>query len=236
MRSDAARAVGDRLDVGIGGRIDLRDHHDIGHAQHGFAGVVIGFVAGAQRIDQHDVQVGANEGKVVVAAVPQDDVGFLLRLCNDRGVIDARVDHRTRGQVRLVFLALLDRAVGGIEIGARREALHRLFFEVAVRHRVTNHRDPEALVPQQPCEPARGLRLAAAGAHRAGRDHRHARFEHGAIGVEQQEIRARGERDRGRLHHPRMADVAVGEHHLVDVFVAAQLAGPASSTIGMPSG
>jgi len=37
------------------------------------------------------VQVRRNEGEVIVAAVPQDDVGLFFRLSYDPGIIDARV-------------------------------------------------------------------------------------------------------------------------------------------------
>ena len=60
--------------------------------------------------------VGTVERQVVVAAVPQQDVAFGLRLLEDRGVVDAGVDHRAGRDVRLVLLALLDRHVGVVEV------------------------------------------------------------------------------------------------------------------------
>jgi hypothetical protein len=61
---------------------------------------------------------GPDEGEVVVAAVPQDQVGLGLGRGDDRRVVDAGEDHVAAGEVRLVFLALLERAAGGVEVGA----------------------------------------------------------------------------------------------------------------------
>ena len=92
------------------------------------------------RVDDHDVHVGLDKRRVVVAAVPEDDVGLLLGPLEDRGVVDAREDEVPLGEVRLVLLALLDRAVVRVEVLVALEALDRLLREIAVRHRVTEHR------------------------------------------------------------------------------------------------
>jgi hypothetical protein len=62
--------------------------------------------------------------------------------------------------VRFVLLALLDRDVRRRQIVERLEALHALRDEVAVRHRVTNHDDPLALLFQRLGDRTRGLALA----------------------------------------------------------------------------
>ncbi len=66
----------------------------------------------AQRIDQHDHQVGPQERQIVVAAVPEDDVRFGRGRLGDPGIVDARENHVPGSDMRLVFLALLNRAVG----------------------------------------------------------------------------------------------------------------------------
>jgi hypothetical protein len=146
---------------------------------------------------------------------PHDDVRFLLRGRDDARVVDARIDHVPGRDVRLVFLPLLDRAASFHEVAPVRKALDRLRFEVAVGHRMADHRDPQPAGPEPARDPARRLRLAAAGAHRRHRDHRHARRQHRALRPEQQEVGARRERARGEMHHVRVRNVAVGEHHLV---------------------
>ena len=76
------------------------------------------------------MQVGPNEREIIIAAVPEDDIGFRLRTCDDLGVIDAGIQHVTQRQVRFVFFPFLDGALRGIQIGPVREALHRLAFEI----------------------------------------------------------------------------------------------------------
>ena len=134
MRIGAARAVHHLLHrAGFGG-IGLRHQHDVGHAQHRFARMVGRFVARAQGIDQHDVQVGADERKIVVAAVPQDEIGFAPGLLDDADVIHAGIDDVACGEVRLVFFAFFDGAGRALQIGACLETLHALAREIAVRH------------------------------------------------------------------------------------------------------
>ena len=54
----------------------------------------------------------------------------------DLRVVDAGEDDVAGCDVRLVLLALLDRALGGLEILVALEALRYLLREVAVRHRM----------------------------------------------------------------------------------------------------
>ena len=63
-----------------------------GAAEVDFAGIVGQLVSGAMRIEHHDVEIGTIERSVVVAAVPQDDVAFLLRLAQDFLVIHSGID------------------------------------------------------------------------------------------------------------------------------------------------
>jgi hypothetical protein len=88
------------------------------------------------RIDDDDVQVGLDERRVVVAAVPEDDVRFLLRRAQDALVVDAGEDEVPLGEVGLVLLSFLDRGVGRVEILVALEPLHGLLRQVAVRHGV----------------------------------------------------------------------------------------------------
>ena len=64
-------------------------------------------MAGAVRIDEHEVEVGPDERRVVVAALPDDDVGLVLSQVEDLRVVDAGEDDVPCGDVRLVLLALL---------------------------------------------------------------------------------------------------------------------------------
>ena len=78
---------------------------------------------------------------------------------------------------------------------------------------------PAALAKDARHTPADGA-LAAAGAHGADGDHRLGRAQHGSPGREQGEVGARGQRPAREMHHLLVADVAVGEHHLVNAALA----------------
>ena len=163
---------------------------------------------------------GPDERRVVVAAVPDDRVRLGLGRLEDRRVVDAREDEVALGEVRLVLLALLDRAVGGVEILVAREALHGLLGQVAVGHRVAEHGDALAALAQEPGDVARGLALAGAGAHGADGDDRLRRREHRLDGREHAVARAGGERARADVHHVLVGDVRVGEDDLVHLALA----------------
>ena len=110
-----ARVVGaDRVEHGVdallGRAVHLVHDADVGHAQVGLARVVAELVPGSVRVDDDDVEVGLDERRVVVAAVPDDHVRLLLGAGEDRRVVDPGEDEVAFGEVRLVLLALLDRA------------------------------------------------------------------------------------------------------------------------------
>ena len=110
-----------------------------------------------------------------------------------------------------------------VDLLERREPLHRHLLEVAVRHRVAHERDLQPVVEQDPPDLAARLALAAAGAHGGHRDDRLRGLEHRRARPEQAEVRARGEHERGLVHHRLVREVRVGEHDLVDLFAADQL-------------
>ena len=106
------------------GLVDLVDHQDIGHSGVELARVVAGLGVWSERIDDGDEQVGLVEREVVVAAVPQHHVGFLLGLAEDRLVVHARVHGDPHAHRVLVLLALrlgvlLEVVVKGPQRGGR---------------------------------------------------------------------------------------------------------------------
>ena len=114
---DSANILPQLVDgVDVGG-IHLVDDDDIRDPQVGFAGVVEQFVAHAQRVGHDDVQIRLVEGRVVIAAVPDDDIGLGLRLCQDVAVVHARVDDGPAHDVGFVFLDFLNRALVFLEVG-----------------------------------------------------------------------------------------------------------------------
>ena len=168
------------------------------------------------------MQVRAHEGEIVVAAVPEDEIGFAPGLRDDADVIDAGIDDIACGEVRLVFLALFYGAGRARQIGAGLEALHALAFELAVGHGVAHDGGAQAALAQLARQPAAHRRFAAAGAHRRHGDHRHARADHGALRAEQREIGAGGKGARSAMHHFGMGEVAVGEYDLFEFLLADQ--------------
>ncbi len=179
-------------------------------------------LAGAQRVGDRDVEVGPDEGKVVVPAVPDDDVGFPLGRREDRGIVDACEHQVAERKMRLVFLPLLDGALGGIEIGQRREALHALFDEISVGHGMPKHGDAPAGLAESTRRPARDRRLPATRPHGGDGEHGERRPQHRAPRPEEREIGARGECARAKVHHLLMRDVAVGEDDLLDLPITAE--------------
>src|SRR6266511_966884 len=198
--------------------VDLVHDADVRHAQVRLTGVIAQLVSRPVRVDDDDVQIGTDERRVVVAAVPDDHFGVALREVEDRRVVDAGEDEVSLRQVRLVLLALLDRRIRCVEIVVPLEALHRLSREVAVRHRVPDDRDALAGAAQQRRHSSRGLALTGARAYGADGDARLRRREHRLARREQLEGRSCGERSRSDVHHVLVRDVRVGEDddlHLV---------------------
>jgi hypothetical protein len=56
------------------------------------------------------------EGQVIVAAIPDDDVGLLLGLAQYGLIVDAGIDHAAGPEMRFIFLALLDSNIILIQI------------------------------------------------------------------------------------------------------------------------
>ena len=163
------------------------------------------------------MQVGNIEGEIVVAAVPQDDVHFLFSLPEDGFVIDTGIDDDAIIDVGFVFFAFLDGAFVLVEVLVGCEALHLLFDQVAVGHRMTDGGHLVAHVAQDQRNPAGGLALAGTGAHGADRHDRLGRFDLGVLRAHQAEIRAGSIHQRGLVHDNLMRHVAVGKDHLVDL-------------------
>jgi hypothetical protein len=138
----------------------------------------------------HDLDLGPEEGQIIIAPVPDDHVRLRLRAAQDGLVIDSGVHHRAMVDVRLVLLHLLDRAILGLHVLHAREALDLLPPQVAVRHRMPDHDHPLAGLTQDLAHAAARLALAAAGAHGAHRDDRNAGFEQRVRGPEEPEVGA----------------------------------------------
>ena len=169
------------------------------------------------------MQVGLDERRVVVAAVPEDDVRFLLRRPEDALVVDACEDEVALREMRLVLLTLLDRRVGRLEILVALEPLYGLLRQIAVRHGMAQHRDALPGFAEQFCDAPCRLALARARTDRADRNGRLRRDEHRLPGRDQLVRCARRERARPDVHDVLVRDVGVGEDDDVDLMFADEL-------------
>ena len=174
------------------------------------------------RVDDDDRQIGLVERKVVVAAVPDDDVGFLLRCAQDLLVVDASVDDRSVVDVGFVLLPLFDRAVMLVEVGVGFEPLHFLRDKVAVGHRMSDDGKLLALRLQDLAHPARRLTLSRPGANGGDRHDRLRRLDHRGCGPEKHEVGPGGVHLGRALHDVLVRDVAVAEHDQIGAFLLDQ--------------
>ena len=166
-------------------------------------------------IGDDDVQGGTQERKVVVAAVPHDDVRLALCLADYLLVINAGVHDGTGRDMGFVFLAFLDGDIVPVEILEGAEALHALPRQIPVRHGVADHRDPPAQGLQDTGHASRRLGLARPCAYRADADDRHAGHEHRRGGTQQHKTCAGRHGNGSHVHDMFVRDVAVGEDDLV---------------------
>src|SRR3990172_2449248 len=96
-------------------------------------------MAGAKRVEDHEVDVGLDEGYVIVAPVPDYYVGFLLSLSQYPLIVYAGVDYEPLLDMWLVLFSLLNGALVLVQVFERGEPLEYFFGKVAVRHRVSNN-------------------------------------------------------------------------------------------------
>ena len=72
-------------------------------------------------IDEHDVDRRLEKGRIIVPAVPHEDIRFLLGLGEDLPVIHTRVYDGTPLDMRLILLPFLDGTMKAVEILSARE-------------------------------------------------------------------------------------------------------------------
>jgi len=72
----APRRLFRRSDLVGCGHVHFVDDDDVRHPEHCLAGVIRLGLVRPERIEDRDVERGLEEGEIVVAAVPDDDVSF----------------------------------------------------------------------------------------------------------------------------------------------------------------
>ncbi len=91
-------------------------------------------MAGTMRVHKGDIKIRLVEREIVVAAVPEYDVGFLLGFTENGFVVDACVHYDAAIDMGLVLFPFLDGAVVQIEIFVGGKALDLLLCQIPVWH------------------------------------------------------------------------------------------------------
>ena len=201
--------------LAVGDAVDLVHDEYVCEQHVGLAGVEREFVPGPQGICDDDHHVGLEERQVVVAAVPQQDVGILLGQRDHVGVVDTGVDGDALPDGQLVLLALLDRRVAGVDVVERAESLHPHVVQVAVGHGVADQCHDETVRLQHVRDGPAGLALAGTTAGGAHRDDGLPAPKRCDALADQAEVGAGRDHPRREVHHVRVGDVGVREHHFV---------------------
>ena len=119
------------------GAVHLIDDDDIRHPQRYIARIVSQFMARTMGIDDGDMQVGFVKRKIVVAAVPQNDItaiGIFFRRPDDGFVIHTGINYVATDHVGFVFLHFFHRAVMFFQIGQFGKPLDFLGRDITIGH------------------------------------------------------------------------------------------------------
>src|SRR5208337_3082277 len=104
------------------------------HDHVGFAGVVEQLMARPVGIEDHYMQIRGVKRSVVVAPVPDDDIGFGLGPLKNPAVVYSGINDYSCLDKRFVFLALFYGAFVDLEIFIDRQALNYLSPQISVGH------------------------------------------------------------------------------------------------------
>ena len=131
-----------------GGGFDLVDHDDVGPQQIHASREVGQLVPRAVGVHQGDPEVRLEEGDVVVAAVPEHDLGLFLGFGQDGRVVHPGVDREAHLEVRLVLFHFFYSTAVLLHVLQALVALHPLALQVPVGHGMAHHHRPAAVVFQ----------------------------------------------------------------------------------------
>ena len=65
-------------------------------------------------INHYDMQIWTNEGKIVIATIPQDDIYLTFGTGHDFCIINTRIDNITDEQVRFILFPFFNRTFGSV--------------------------------------------------------------------------------------------------------------------------
>src|SRR5208282_6492178 len=103
-----------------------------------FARMISKFVSRPVRVSNYNMQVWLVEGKVVVASIPNYNVGFVFGFDQDSIVVDPRINCVIAQDVGLVLLSFLYCTSILVQILKRSKALNRLSRKITIRHGMPN--------------------------------------------------------------------------------------------------
>src|SRR5690349_1107119 len=199
------------LDVFGFGRIHLVDDNDRRAPHVDFTRVVRQFMAGTVWICHHDFKIGSIERCVVVSAVPENYVGFLLSAAENSFVVHARVYDRSLLNMGFVFFPLFDRAFVEFEIFDGGKALDGLGRKISVWHRVPNNDGLPALAAKFFSHKARDWAFAATGPNSTDGNDWNSRFDLSTIRTKEPKVSSGSHRTRREMHQRRMRNIAIGK-------------------------
>ena len=97
------------------GTVHLVYHQHMGAPEIRLSRMIEQPMAWPERIKKNDFQIGANEWKVVVATIPQDDLRVLrFNLVQNFLVVNTGKDYSISGDQRLVLFSLFNRTLMGV--------------------------------------------------------------------------------------------------------------------------
>mmetsp|Transcript_300 Transcript_300/g.648 ORF Transcript_300/g.648 Transcript_300/m.648 type:complete len:306 (-) Transcript_300:711-1628(-) len=180
-----------RLFESLGG-INFGQENHIGDSHINFSWIVVFLICWTKRVDESNIKVRLVKAAIIIAAVPQDDIGFLFGLVENHFIVDAGKEKRTVTNVTKVLFPFLNGALVLVHIRFRFVTLASLTQQVLIiRHGVTNRCHLQTLALEVSRNVSRCLTLADActrGAH--GHDGLGG-FHHGHMGRQLHKLASR---------------------------------------------
>jgi hypothetical protein len=143
-------------------------------------------------VKDHQVQVRFDKGKVVVAAIPDDETGLLLGFPDYSFIVHSSVDHHSQANKWLIFFPFFNGTLVEVQVFKSGKTLACLIWKVSLRHGMPNSHHMVITVQEKAGHPARGGALAGAGPGGTDTDDRDCGPEISVPGAQQPEAGSRG--------------------------------------------
>ena len=123
-------------------------------------GTLIGiqlFVPGTMRVKNNNVNRRIIKRRIVVAAVPNDNIGFFFGCFQNSPVVDSSINNNALIHQRFILFSFLDRTLMLLKILIIRKPLYHLFGQISVRHWMADDHNPLPHLSQDCADMTRGL-------------------------------------------------------------------------------